>query len=188
MLLPDEEKLCDDIKKNNTHEERVILVDENDREIGTGEKIKTHIEGKLHRAFSIFVFNSKGELLLQKRARNKYHSGGLWTNTCCSHPRPGETIEKAAHRRLREEMGFDCVLKEIYSFTYQVEFEYNLFENEYDHVLQGEFDGEPMLNPEEASDCKWIDVEKLKKDIQDNPDNYTHWLKISIDIFISCLR
>lgn len=165
----------------------VILVDEKDNVIGTEEKMKTHQEGKLHRAFSIFVFNSKGELLLQKRAKSKYHSGGLWTNTCCSHPRPEEHIEKAVHRRLKEEMGFDCELKEIFSFTYKAKLDNNLFEHEYDHVFIGNFDGEPNPNPEEVDDWKWVDLEELKKDIRENPDSYTYWLKISIDKIISHL-
>jgi len=168
--------------------EYILLVDEKDNVIGKEEKIKTHREGKLHRAFSIFVFNPKGELLLQRRAKIKYHSGGLWTNTCCSHPSPGETLEEAVHRRLKEEMGFDCELEEIFSFTYQVKFDNDLFENEYDHVFIGKFDGEPTPNPEEVDEWKWIDLEELKKDIQENPDSYTYWLKQSIDKVISYLK
>jgi len=166
----------------------VILVDENDKEIGTGKKIKTHQEGKLHRAFSIFVFNSKGQLLLQRRSKSKYHSGGLWTNTCCSHPIPRESIEKTLHRRLKEEMGFDCELKEIFSFTYKVKFDNGLLEHEYDHVFIGKFDGKPTPNPEEVDEWKWIDLEELKKDIQKNPDSYSYWLKMSIDKVISYLE
>lgn len=162
-------------------EEKVILVDKNDKEVGTGEKLKTHQEGKLHRAFSIFVFNSKGELLIHQRARTKYHCGGLWSNTCCSHPRPGEHMEEAVHRRLKTEMGFDCKLKEIFSFIYQVKFGNNLFEHEYDHVFIGRFDGEPVPNPEEVEDWKWIETEELKKDIQKNPEKYTYWFKACID-------
>ena len=165
----------------------VILVDENDNEIGTEEKMKAHQEGKLHRAFSIFIFNSKGELLLQKRAKSKYHSGGLWSNTCCSHPMPGEALEKTVHRRLIEEMGFDCELKEIFSFTYKAKFDNGLIEHEYDHVFIGKFDGKPTPNPEEVDEWKWIDVEELKKGIQENPDNYTYWLKASIDKIIPYL-
>jgi len=166
----------------------VILVDENDNEIGTEEKLKAHQEGKLHRAFSIFVLNSKGQLLLQKRAKSKYHSGGLWTNTCCSHPSPGETLEKAVHRRLKEEIGFDCELKEIFSFTYKANFDNGLIEHEYDHVFIGNFDGEPAPNPEEVDEWKWVDLEELKKDIQENPDSYSYWLKHSIDKVISYLK
>ncbi len=165
--------------------EKVILVDKDDKEIGIGKKIKTHKEGKLHRCFSAFIFNSKNELLLQRRARSKYHSGGLWTNTCCSHPRPNEPTEKSVHRRLKEEMGFDCEVKEIFSFIYKVKFDNGLWEHEYDHVFFGKFDGEPKPNPEEVDEWKWVSLEKLKKDIQENPDNYTYWLKKSIDKVIS---
>jgi isopentenyl-diphosphate delta-isomerase len=165
--------------------EKVILVDKNDKEIGMGEKLKIHQEGKLHRAFSIFVFNSKGELLLQQRAKSKYHSGGLWTNTCCSHPRPGEPIEKAIHRRLKEEMGFDCDLKEIFSFTYKSKLDNDIFEHELDHVFVGKFNGKPMPNPTEVDKWKWVGLEELKKDIQKNPDNYSYWLKASIDKIMS---
>ena len=161
--------------------EFILTVDENDKVIGKEEKIKTHQLGKLHRAFSIFVFNSKGELLLQRRAKTKYHSGGLWTNTCCSHQRFDETLEKAIHRRLKEEMGFDCELKEIFSFIYKVKFDNGLFEHEYDHVFIGKFDGKPNPNPEEVDEWKWVDLEELKGDIRENPDNYTYWLKVSID-------
>jgi isopentenyl-diphosphate delta-isomerase len=136
--------------------EMVASVDENDNIIGEEEKIKAHQEGKLHRAFSIFVFNSKGQMLIQKRAKEKYHSGGLWTNTCCSHPRPGEPIEKAAHRKLKEEMGFDCEIKEIFSFIYKVKFDNGLFENEYDHVFLGKFDGKPMPDSTEVEDWMFM--------------------------------
>jgi len=169
-------------------EEKVILVDKNDEEIGAEEKIKAHHEGKLHRAFSIFVFNSKGQLLLQRRAKMKYHSGSLWTNTCCSHPRLGEPLEQATHRRLKEEMGFDCELKEIFSFTYKAKLDNNLFENEYDHVFIGKFDGEPIPNTEEVDEWKWVNLKELKKDIQKNPDNYSYWLRASIDKIISSCR
>jgi isopentenyl-diphosphate delta-isomerase len=167
--------------------EKVILVDKNDKEIGTGEKLKIHQEGKLHRAFSIFVFNYKGELLLQQRAKSKYHSGGLWANTCCSHPRVGEPIEKAVHRRLKEEMGFDCDLKKIFSFTYKSKLDHDFFEHEFDHVFVGKFNGKPMPNPEEVDKWKWVNLEELKKDIQKNPNNYTYWLKASIDKIMSYL-
>jgi len=162
-------------------EEKVVLVDENGKETGTEEKMKAHMEGKLHRAFSIFVFNTRGELLLQRRAEKKYHSGGLWTNTCCSHPRPGEPVEKAVHRRLKEEMGFDCELKEIFSFIYKVEFDNGLSENEYDHVFVGRFDGEPSPNSDEVDGWKWVDIEELKKNIYQNPEKYTYWLRVSIE-------
>ncbi len=165
--------------------EEVILVDENDRQIGVGEKIKTHKEGKLHRSISVFVLNSNGELLIQKRAKNKYHSGGLWTNTCCSHPMPGESTRDAAMRRLEEEMGFSCKLREAFSFTYKTKFDNGLSEHEYDHVFIGRFDGQPRSNPEEVEEWKWVDPEELRKDVAKHPENYTYWLKAVIDRFIS---
>ena len=164
---------------------KVILVDKNDSEIGSEEKMKAHREGKLHRAFSVFVFNSKNELLLQKRAKAKYHTGGLWSNTCCSHPRSGEATEKSAHRRLKEEMGFDCELKEIFSFVYSVKFDNGLSEHEYDHVFVGRFDGNPVPNDEEADDFRWTALEKLKEDVRKNPEYYTYWLRVSLDKIIS---
>jgi len=160
--------------------DEIILVDEKDNQIGTAEKLAAHKEGRLHRCFSIFVFDKEGRLMLQKRASGKYHCGGLWTNTCCSHPRPGGKITEEVHKRLKEEMGFDCELKEIFTFIYKTEFENGLTEHEYDHVFIGKFDGEPVLNLEEASEWKWISMAELEKDIEGNPDNYTYWLKIAI--------
>jgi len=165
-------------------EEKVILVDEDNHEIGTAEKLRTHREGALHRAFSIFVFNSNGELLLQKRAKGKYHSAGLWTNTCCGHPRPKEPLQQAVHRRLMEEMGFDCDLKEIFSFTYKVQLANDLVEHEYDYVFMGTYDGDPTPSPEEADDWKWTDLEELRTDVQMNPDRYAAWFRICIDKLI----
>jgi isopentenyl-diphosphate delta-isomerase len=160
--------------------EMVILVDENDKEIGTEEKIKTHKEAKLHRAFSIFIFNSKGEMLLQKRAKSKYHSGGLWSNACCSHPRPGEDIEQAAHRRLMEEMGFDCDLQKSFDFVYKANLDHNLTEYEFDHVFIGKYDGKIKLNPEEAEDFKWISIDALKEKVEKHPEKYTVWFKCAL--------
>jgi len=156
---------------------KIILVDKKDREIGSEFKIKAHREGKLHRAFSVFVFNSKNELLLQKRAINKYHSGGLWTNTCCSHPKIGETILLAGHRRLKEEMGFDCELKEAFSFIYKAKLDNNLTEHEVDHILIGKFEGNPKINKKEVAMVKWVDLKFLAKDIKQNPQIYTYWFK-----------
>jgi len=156
--------------------EKVILLDENLNEIGSEEKMVAHQKGMLHRAFSIFVFNSKGQLMIHRRAKGKYHSGGLWTNTCCSHPRPGEKTGEAAHRRLKEEMGFDCPLKEVFSFTYKVKLG-NLFEHEHDHVFVGTFDGEPQPDPQEVEDWKWADLGELERDVKENPDRYTYWFK-----------
>jgi len=158
--------------------EEVVLVDQEDKEIGREEKIKAHQEAKLHRAFSIFILNSRGEWLLQKRAKEKYHCGGLWTNTCCSHPRPGEAVEEAAHRKLKQEMGFDCDLKRVFSFIYNAPFDNGLTEHELDHVLIGKWDGEPEMNPEEVEEFKWISPEELKKDVLEHPEKYTPWFKI----------
>ena len=160
--------------------EEVILVDENDNQVGTGEKIETHKKGILHRAFSIYIFNEKNQLLLQRRADGKYHSPGLLSNTCCGHPRPGEKTDEAAHRRLREEMGFDCPFSEKTSFIYKVKFDNDLTEHEYLHVFTGTCDPEIKLNSEEASEHKWIPLEELKKDVENNPDEYTYWTNITL--------
>lgn len=160
-------------------EDQLVLVNENDQIIGTAGKMRVHKEGLLHRAFSIIIFNSKGELLLQQRAKSKYHSGGLWTNTCCSHPRPGETVLQAGQRRLFEEMGISCKLRELFSFRYQVTFADGLIENEYDHVLVGRSDSlSPKPNPKEVDDWKWVKMETLKIDIRENPEIYTYWFKV----------
>ena len=160
--------------------EEVILVDEEDRTLGFMEKMEAHEKALLHRAFSIFVFNSEGELMIHQRAFEKYHSGGLWTNTCCSHPRKGETVEQAAHRRLMEEMGFDCELQEVFSFIYKAELDQGLTEHELDHVLIGEYNDQPNLNPDEVADWKCIGLSDLKSDIDSNPDKYTIWFKIAL--------
>jgi isopentenyl-diphosphate delta-isomerase len=162
--------------------DKVILVDEAAKEIGFEEKLAAHSNGgRLHRAFSVFIFNSKGELLLQQRAEGKYHSALLWSNTCCGHPRPGETAKAAARRRLKEEMGFECELSEKFSFKYKVDFANGLSENEYDHVLFGLFDGLPTPDPKEAADWKWLSVDKIKKDIKENQKKYSYWFKICFD-------
>ncbi len=161
-------------------EERVILVDENDREIGSEEKIQAHRRGKLHRAFSIFIFNSKGEMLLQRRARNKYHSGGLWSNACCSHPRSGESLEGAVHRRLKEEMGFDINLEEAFHFIYKAKVG-NLTEHELDHVFVGEYDGEVSPDPEEVEEYVWAELEQIREDMKTHPENYTEWFKSAFE-------
>ena len=160
--------------------EIIVLVDENDNQIGTGEKMAVHRAGKLHRAFSVFVFNSKGEMLLQRRALTKYHSGGLWTNTCCSHPRPEEKTIDAAKRRLKEEMGFECELEEVDSFVYKTEFE-GLFEHEFDHVFVGKYEGEMGVDREEVEEYKWISLEDLYEDVKQNPQKYTSWFKIALE-------
>jgi len=170
---------------NTLLEEKVILVDTSDRQVGTAEKMQAHRDGLLHRAFSIFVLNSQNQLLLQKRAKHKYHSGGLWTNTCCSHPRPNEMTLDAAHRRLQEEMGFDCELQELFSFVYRAKLDHELTEHEFDHVLLGYCDRQPVLNPEEAEDWQWIDLKVMQTDIQENPQFYTYWLRDCCDRFIT---
>ncbi|MFM7682800.1 MAG: isopentenyl-diphosphate Delta-isomerase [Bacteroidota bacterium] len=159
----------------------VILVDNSDNPIGQMEKLEAHQTGALHRAFSVFVFNSKKEILLHKRADSKYHCGGLWTNTCCSHQRPEESTLEAAKRRLKEEMGMQCDLKEIFSFTYQVEFKNGLIEHEYDHVLIGISDDKPEINLEEVSAFTYKSVEAIKEDLLTNEGNYTPWFKIAMD-------
>jgi isopentenyl-diphosphate delta-isomerase len=156
----------------------LILVDKNDDIVGEEEKLKAHQQGKLHRAFSIFIFNSKKQLLLQQRSLTKYHSAGLWTNTCCSHPRPHEETLAGAHCRLQDEMGFDCELKEIFSFKYLANFDNGLIENEFDHVIIGNYDQEPIPNLEEVNQYKWVDILYLQNNIKEEPELYTEWLKI----------
>jgi isopentenyl-diphosphate delta-isomerase len=162
-------------------EEYVILVDEHDNEIGVMEKMKAHREGILHRAFSVFIFNDKGELLLQQRASNKYHSAGLWTNTCCSHPRPNETIKNAANRRLFEEMGMSCELTIKTNFIYKSPFENGLTEHELDYVLIGNINQNPHINKEEVENFKWMSVSDIKMELLSNPGVYTTWFKIAIE-------
>ncbi|MBN1155744.1 isopentenyl-diphosphate Delta-isomerase [candidate division KSB1 bacterium] len=156
----------------------VILVDEHDNPAGFSEKMNAHEQAVLHRAFSIVILNQRGEMLLQQRADHKYHSGGMWSNACCSHPRPGESVEQAAHRRLGEEMGFDCDLSEVHQFIYYAELDHGLTEHEYDHVLFGTYDGPIEINPDEVQDYKWIGIPDLAVDMKTNPDIYTVWFKI----------
>ena len=169
-------------------EEKVILVDKNDNQVGLMPKLEAHEKGVIHRAFSIFIFNSKYELLLQKRASSKYHSGGLWTNTCCSHPREGEDILDAANRRLDEEMGIKTSLRKVYDFIYKAELDNQLTEHEFDHVFYGVCDRDPKLNKDEAEDFKWVDMETLNNDIIKNEDNYTVWFKIAFEYFYNYLK
>jgi isopentenyl-diphosphate delta-isomerase len=163
-------------------EETINLVDEAGNRIGSIGKMEAHIKGKLHEAFSLFIFNDIKELLLQRRAEGKYHSGGLWSNTCCSHPRLGESLGVATHRRLEEEMGFDCDLKEIFSFTYKAKLSNLLVENEFDHVFIGHVGMFTKITPNlaEVSDYKWSSIPKLREDIQANPQEYTEWFKIAL--------
>lgn len=159
--------------------EEVILVDELDQPIGTCEKLAAHEQGLLHRAFSVFIFNSRGRLLLQQRAVGKYHSGGLWTNTCCSHPRPGESTEDAAYRRLQEEMGFQTELFHAFTFSYRASLDKGLVENEVDHVFTGIYEGEVIPNNEEAMDHSYMDMTQLEESLERFPDKFTVWLRIA---------
>ena len=163
--------------------EKVILVDKNDNQLGLMEKMEAHEKAILHRAFSVFILNDQNELLLQKRGLNKYHSPGLWTNTCCSHPRNEESVIDAGIRRLKEEMGFTVKLKSVFSFIYKAEFDNGLTEHEFDHVLIGKYNKSPQINELEVCDWKWINLDILKNDILDNPEIYTIWFKIIFQKF-----
>lgn len=167
--------------------EEVILVDENDKEIGLMEKMEAHEKALLHRAFSVFVFNKKGELLLQQRALHKYHSGGLWTNTCCSHPRKGEEVIQSAHRRLMEEMGFDCELELKHKFIYKAPFTNGLTEHELDYIFTGEYEVAPNPNPDEVASFRWIEMAQLQKEIEEHPENFTVWFRIILDQYLHTL-
>jgi isopentenyl-diphosphate delta-isomerase len=162
-------------------EDLVILVNEQDVEIGVMPKLEAHQKALLHRAFSVLIFNSNDEMLIHQRAMGKYHSEGLWTNACCSHPKPGETIIEAAHRRLEEEMGFDCEVEPKFHFIYQTSLENNLFEHEFDHVLTGVYDGEFIPNPEEVMDYRWVSIADLKEEIKTKPETFTFWFKMILD-------
>lgn len=168
--------------------EEVVLVDENDREVGTMEKMEAHRKGLLHRAFSVFIFNEKGEMLLQQRALSKYHSGGLWTNTCCSHPRQGEPVLKAAKRRLVEEMGLNCEIDSAFSFTYKAHLDNDLVEHELDHVFTGTSNHTPLLNPDEAASYKYIAPTDLLKWVDEEPEAFTAWFKICLPRVIKELK
>ena len=157
--------------------EQLILVDAQDREVGFKDKLEAHVEGALHRAVSVFVFDAERRLLLQKRARTKYHSGGLWSNTACGHPRPGEPTLTAARRRLREEMGFDCELREAFEFLYRAELDGELVEHEYDHVFVGTHEGAPAPDPSEVEDWRWVTLDELRRDLRAAPRRYSYWLK-----------
>jgi isopentenyl-diphosphate delta-isomerase len=159
-------------------EERVVLVDENDGEVGTLEKQRAHAEGRLHRALSVFVLNARGEMLLQRRAAAKYHSAGLWTNTCCSHPRPGERVDHAARRRLREEMGIDCDLSPAFAFTYRADVGGGLAEHEFDHVFLGRWNGEPRPDEDEVDQWRWVSLPDVEREVADDPAAFTPWFRI----------
>ncbi|CEN36489.1 isopentenyl-diphosphate Delta-isomerase [Capnocytophaga cynodegmi] len=168
-------------------EEKVILVDEQNNPIGLMPKLEAHEKALLHRAFSVFIMNQKGEVMLQQRALHKYHSPGLWTNTCCSHQRENETNVEAGKRRLQEEMGFITELTDVISFIYKAPFDNGLTEYEYDHVLLGYYEENPNINAEEVVDWKWELPENIKKDIEQNPQKYTEWFKIIFEKFYDYL-
>lgn len=169
-------------------EENVILVTTNDEQIGLMPKMEAHEKAVLHRAFSVFVLNEKNEIMLQQRASHKYHSPLLWTNTCCSHQRDGETNLQAGNRRLQEEMGFETELKELFHFIYKAPFDNGLTEHELDHVMIGYYNGEPKINPEEVENWKWMGIEEVQKDMQSHPEVYTVWFKIIFDEFYHFLE
>ena len=164
-------------------EDQVILVDEDDKALGLMPKMEAHEKGLLHRAFSVFIFNDANELMLQQRALNKYHSPGLWTNSCCSHQRDGESSIKAGIRRLQEEMGFRTSLKETTWFIYKTPFDNGLTEHELDHILVGHYNGIPEINKAEVAAWKWMPLEAVKNDILENPNSYTSWFKIIFEKF-----
>ena len=156
----------------------VILVDSSDSQTGTINKLEAHQKGLLHRAYSVFLFNEQNQLLLQKRAESKYHSGGLWSNTCCSHPVPGQFLIRSAQERLMEEMGIRTSLTPLFSFTYKTAFENGLIENEYDHVLIGHFNASPLPNPSEVSNWRYASLEQIKSEIEIAPETFTYWFTL----------
>ncbi|MFM2387191.1 MAG: isopentenyl-diphosphate Delta-isomerase [Bacteroidota bacterium] len=171
---------------STTHD--IILVNEMDEQVGTMEKMEAHEKGILHRAFSVFIFDSSNNILLQQRAYGKYHSSGLWTNACCSHPKPGESIEAAAHRRLQEELGFDTKLEKAFTFTYKAHFDNGLTEYEYDHVFIGHYEDPIQFNEQEVNAIKYIPLDLLKLELDENPDHFTEWFKIAmpqLDMWLS---
>lgn len=169
-------------------QEKVILVDENDRPIGLMEKMEAHEKGLLHRAFSVFVLNGKNEVMLQQRAAHKYHSPLLWTNTCCSHQREGESNLAAGRRRLREEMGFEVELQELFHFIYKAPFDNGLTEHELDHVLIGRYEQAPKLNPDEVADWRWASIADIRREMDEHPEYFTVWFRIIFDEFYHYLE
>ena len=176
-----------DLQGKTDMEEKITLVDEKDNITGYEEKYAVHEKGLLHRAFSVFIVNGD-KMLLQKRNRNKYHSGGLWSNACCSHQREGEELSGAVHRRMEEELGFDCELEELYRFIYRTSFENGLTEYELDHVFLGKYGGDISLNEEEAEETEWVDIDLLMQRVIDKPGDYTYWFKESLPVVVEALR
>lgn len=166
-------------------QQQVILVDAKDQSVGFMEKLKAHKTGKLHRAISVFIFNNQGHLMIQQRALEKYHSALLWANTACSHPYKGESVEMAAHRRLKEEMGFDCVLRKKFYFTYKARLDNGLTEHEFDHVFVGNYNDIPLPNSQEVTAWKWIALDELRKAIRGFPEKYAIWLKIILECHLN---
>lgn len=165
--------------ENGIMEEQVILVNDQDEETGVAEKMEAHQQGWLHRAFSVFIFNSRGEMLLQQRALDKYHSGGLWTNTCCSHPRPGESTQVAAERRLKEEMGFQVSLEKVFDFVYKADFDNGLTEYEFDHVFAAEYEGPVNFNKEEVMGYSYRSMQQIAQSMETDPAQYTAWFRLA---------
>jgi len=165
----------------------IVLVDEHDREIGTGIKAEVHRTGELHRAFSVFLYNEE-KLLIQQRADHKYHSPGLWANTCCSHPAPGETTEAAVRRRLMEEAGIECEAEEIFSFVYKHQFAEDLYEHEFDHVFLGRYDGDYEINPDEVKAFRWVALDELEKETAEHPERFACWFLIAVPEVIRIVR
>lgn len=165
----------------------VVLVDEQDRELGVMDKMEAHQQGILHRAFSVFIFNSTGQLLIHQRANHKYHGGGLWTNACCSHPQWGDDLVESAQQRLQFEMGLTCALKKVFSFVYHTPVENNLIEHEYDHVFVGFTEVEPVPNPDEVQAYQWIDRADLMQQIADQPEKFTYWFRMALPRIIAQL-
>jgi isopentenyl-diphosphate delta-isomerase len=159
--------------------QELVLVDDMDQPIGTMDKMEVHRKGLLHRAFSVFIFNRQGDMLIQQRADEKYHSPGLWTNACCSHPFPGEPVQKAAERRLYEELGFNTLLQELFSFTYRSQFENGLIEHEYDHVFSGIYDGKMNPAKEEVKDHAYRSLQEISNELTNSPEHYTPWFRIA---------
>ncbi len=173
---------------SHQQEQLLVLVNEQDEQVGTMEKMETHGKALLHRAFSVFLFNSKGEMLLQRRALKKYHSGGLWTNACCSHPFPTETPKMGAIRRLEEELGFVTAISPAFSFIYKAELDNELTEYEYDHVFIGTYDGSVHINEDEVGDYCYRSMSDLKADVNQHPGQYTEWFKIALPLLENYLQ
>lgn len=172
------------MKKRN----KVVLVDEHDNAIGLMDKMEAHEKGLLHRAFSIFIFNAQGDMLIHQRAQHKYHGGGLWTNACCSHPQQGEDLLASAHERLNAEMGLSCALKKAFSFTYNTAVENKLIEHEYDHVFIGYSQDLPKPNPQEVQAFKWMPVEELLQEIKRVPKQYTYWFSMALPRVLAFMK